>query len=190
MDFFMTNIFRKLVLVTIIALVSYSSIGGCGGDPTFAPFGSEVEILTEEIDISIPPNTLEVQRVQAIVTRDDEFTGETIPLNDVVVRWDLSFAGLNSIVVDTDGDGIADARGLQFVNPQGCGQQECTLVPISQWFSLGAFVDSPFETLTDNRGIADILILISGDSNVAEATLSASTESGSVDTLEITLGEQ
>lgn len=190
MNFFSSTIFRKFILATVIALVSYSAVGGCGTDPTFAPFGSEVEILTEEIDISIPPNTLEVFRIQAIVTREDEFTDQEIPLNDVLLRWDLFFAGLNSIVIDTDGDGAADARGLQLVNPQGCGQQECTLVPISDWFALGAFVDSPFETLTDNRGIADVLILISGDSNVVEATLEASTESGSVDTLEITLGQE
>lgn len=181
---------RKFILFAVISMISYTAIGGCGTDPTFAPFGSEVEILTDEIDISIPPNTLEVFRVQAIVTRQDEFTDQEIPLNDVLLRWDLFFAGTNSFVIDTDGDGVADARGLQLVNPQGCGQQECSLVPISDWFALGAFVDSPFETLTDNRGIADVLILISGDSNVTEATLSASTESGAVDTLEISLGEQ
>lgn len=189
MNFFSTTLLRKFVLVTLVAVLSYTTIGGCGGDPTFAPFGSEVEILTDDVDIILPPNTLEPIRVQAIVTRQDDFTDQEIPLNDVVVRWDLSFAGLNSFVVDTDGDGIADARGLQLVNPQACGDQDCLLVPISQWFALGAFVDSPFETLTDNRGIADVIILISGDSNVTEATLEASTESGAVDMLDISLGQ-
>jgi len=190
MNYFGSTIMRKLTVILVLVFVSYTGIGGCGGsNPEFAPFGSDVNILTDDINISIPADTLVVRRVQAIVTRQDDFTGEEIPLNNVVVRWDLAFAGPNDIVIDTDGDSVPDARGLQFVNPQGCGEQECSLVPISQWFGLGAFVDSPFETLTDDRGIADVLILISGDSNVTDATLEASTESGSVDSIDITLGQ-
>jgi hypothetical protein len=52
---------------------------------------------------------------------------------------------------------------------------------------MGAFVDSPFETLTDDRGIAFVDILISGEDIVDPAFLEASTDSGSVDVVEFTI---
>jgi len=155
----------------------------CGGaNPAFAPFGSTITMLQPPGDITIPPNSLEPLRIQAIVLNPD---GE--PINDVRVFWDLSFAQENSLVVDTNGDGVNDARALQLVNNNACSPQQCLLTPISEWFAMGAFVDSPFDILTDNRGIAFVVILISGDRVIDPASLTASTDSGAVDTVEFTV---
>lgn len=172
-----SQILTKILSRLIFSFLTFSLVGACGSaDPEFAPFGSRVMVLNPPGDITIPPNSLEPFRVQAIVLGPDG-----LPLNGVRVRWDLFVASANSMVVDTNGDSVPDSRALQFVDPQACGAQSCLLVPISQWFGLGALVDSPFETLTDDRGIADIIILISGNVVVDLATLQASTDSGSVD---------
>lgn len=182
MNYFGINMIRKIILVLVVATVSYTAVGGCGNSQLYAPFGSDIQMLNPPSDRTIPPDSISNFRVQALVTGPD---GE--PINGVLVRWDLSFAGINDLVVDTDGDGVADARALQFVNPEGCGKQDCGLVPISQWFSLGAFVDSPFETLTDDRGIADVIILYTGNVVVDPALLEVSTESGAVDSVEFSI---
>ena len=177
------SLLKSCVNLILFTFLTFSIVGGCGGaDPEFAPFGSTVTMLNPPGDISIPPNTLTNERIQAIVLGPDG-----LPLNGVRVRWDLSFAGANDIIVDQDGDLVADSKVLQLIDPQACGQVECSLVPIVEWFKLGAFVDSPFETLTDDRGIADIIILISGNIAVDPATLQASTDSGSVDTQEFSI---
>ena len=177
------SIIKNGLSLVFFTFLTFSIVGGCGGaDPEFAPFGSTVEMLNPPGDITIPANSIEPFRVQAIV-----LDPEGLPINGVRVRWDLFVAGTNSIVVDTNGDSVPDSKALQFANPQACGSMDCLLVPISQWFGLGAFVDSPFETLTDDRGIADIIILISGNIAVDPATLEASTESGSVDSQEFTV---
>ncbi|MBI2487087.1 MAG: hypothetical protein HYW01_09030 [Deltaproteobacteria bacterium] len=168
-------LFPTIIVLTLIVGV----IGqGCAGDnPPFAPFGSEITILNPIEGIIIPPLTLEPITVEALVTDPDG-----LPLNDVRVLFSLSFSGTNSLVVDTDGDGLGDARALQLVDPDACGGVRCELVPISQWFGLDAFVDSPLEKLTDDRGVADVIILISGDNRCIDATLTVSTQSGAVDT--------
>jgi hypothetical protein len=151
----------------------------CAGDnPPFAPFGSTVEIIDPPGDIFIPREAITTIRVQAIVLDPDE-----LPLNDVRVVWELSFAGRNDRTIDTDGDGVADARSLQLVDPDACGELRCDLVDISLWKDFGAFVDSPFTTLSDERGIADVIILINGESVVDPATLEVSLENGAVDVI-------
>lgn len=179
------NIIGKALFPAILVcfFIAGTLFYGCGGsNPNFAPFGSTIEILQVPLDINIPPNSLEPMRIQAIVLNPD---GE--PINDIRVFWDLSFAGENSLVVDTNGDTIADARALQLVNNNACSPQQCLLTPISEWFEMGAFVDSPFDILTDNRGIAFVVILVSGDRIIDPATLVASTDSGAVDTVEFTV---
>lgn len=176
-------------LMFALLFFSYLSAGneGCGGaNPPFAPFGSEAEIISSIDGINIPPNSLEPVSYAAIITRQDEFTGEEIPLNGVRVTWDLSFAGTNSILIDTNGDGVPDARALQLVDPDACGTLNCLLVPISEWFGLGAFVDSPYETVTDRNGITEIIILFSGNIVADPATLRVSSGSA-VDSIEITV---
>jgi len=138
-------------------------------------------------DIMIPPNALEPIEVEAQVLNPDG-----LPLNDVRAVWSLSFAGQNSLVADTNGDGVPDARALQLVNPAAC-PQNCLLEPISTWFAFGAFVDSPFPTLTDNRGVSNVVILITnqdGTNVIDPASLQVSTESGSVDVVQFTVNVQ
>ncbi|MCC6712344.1 MAG: hypothetical protein IT344_03190 [Candidatus Dadabacteria bacterium] len=149
--------------------------GGCGSNPPFAPFGSTIEILNPPEDINIGQNAITQILVQAQVLGPD---GE--PLNDVRVIWDLSFANQNTFVIDTNGDGIADARALQLVDNGACSPRQCASTPITEWFGMGALVDAPFDVLTDNRGMAFVLILI-GDAIIDPATLSASTDSGAID---------
>jgi len=167
-----------IITVLIIGIVTYS----CGENPPFAPFGSTVEILTEDVDIAIPPDTILVVSFEALVI-DPEGTA---PLNGVVVTWDLFFAGINAFLVDTNGDLIPDSRVAQLINLNFCGRALCAPTIIPLLFEMGAFVDSPFNTVTDDRGIARVGVLVSG-SFPFEATLSASTNSGSVDIVDITL---
>jgi len=170
-----------IITVLIIGIVTYS----CGANPPFAPFGSDIIILNPPDEIGIPQEAIEPIQVDAQVLDPDG-----LPLNNVRVIWSLSFAGLNSIVFDTNGDGVGDAPALQLVDPNGCGNLNCLLVPISQWFGLGAFVSSPFTTLTNNLGIGSVIILINGEAIVDPARLEASTGSGAVDTIEFTVNTQ
>ena len=176
--------FDQLLIVMMIGLSGALNLSCLGENPPFAPFGSEVFLTIAPEDILITPNDIEPVPVQAQVLDPD---GE--PLNDVRVIWSLSFAGENSFVEDTNGDGLSDARHLQFVNPRAC-PSNCLNFPISTWFGFGAFVDSPFETLTDDRGISNMVILITnqnGTNIVDPATLTVSTDSGSVDQAEFSV---
>lgn len=178
----------KLLFPSIIALMLTAGViaVSCGGaNPPFAPFGSTVTILDPPAGVLIPDNGLTTLLVQAQVTSPE---GE--PLNDVRVVWIASFAGENDFVVDTNGDNVPDARALQLVDDQACSPDRCALTPLQEWFSMGAFVDSPFETLTNNRGIAFVDILISGEDIIDPAFLEATTEGGgdgSVDVVEFSV---
>jgi hypothetical protein len=149
-------IFPGVIVVTLI--VGIIGLSCAGDNPPDAPFGSTIEILNPLGDVTIPPNAISPTNppIRAVVIDPDGF-----PLNDVKVTFGLSFAGLNDIVVDTNGDGVPDARALQLVDPNKCGGTNCLNVPISQWFAFGAFCDSPCTKLTNNDGTADIIILIS-----------------------------
>ncbi|HWP91404.1 MAG TPA: hypothetical protein VNN20_04300 [Thermodesulfobacteriota bacterium] len=148
-------IFPGIVVVTLI--VGIIGLSCAGDNPPDAPFGSTITILNPLEDVSIPPNAITpVGPIRTLVTDPDGF-----PLNDVVVEFTLSFATRNDIIVDTNGDGVPDARALQLVDPDACGGTNCLNVPISQWFALGAFCDSPCVKLTNNNGRADMVILIS-----------------------------
>jgi len=175
----------NLLFPSIIALMLTAGViaASCGGsNPPFAPFGSTVQILDPPGDVTIPDNGLTTLLVQAQVLDPD---GQ--PLNSVRVTWIASFAGQNDFVVDTNGDNVPDARAVQLVNDDACEPKRCALTPITEWFSMGAFVDSPFETLTDDRGVAFVDILISGEDIVDPAFLEASTDSGSVDVVQFSI---
>src|SRR3990170_638685 len=147
-------LFPALVISTLIIALS------CGPNPPFAPQGSTVEIVNPIDDISIPPNSIDpTDRIQAFVLDPEGFA-----LNDVRVRFSLTGANQNSLLVDTNGDGVSDARLLQLVDPNKCKPDPCDLTPIEDWFQQGAFVDSPYTKLTDNRGVAEMIILIANDS--------------------------
>ena len=176
-------LFPALVISTLIIALS------CGPNPPFAPQGSTVEITDPPQDISIPPNSLAVTRVEAFVTDPD---GNA--LDHVRVFFRLSFAGRNDRVIDSDGNGTSDQRALQLVDPDECEEVAftCELVDESEWFQMGAFVDSPFETLTDDHGVADVLILTSGPdvAVVDPASFEASLGNGSVDVIQFSVNTQ
>ena len=168
-----------LVISTLIIALS------CGANPPFAPFGSTVEIVNPLDDIKIPPESLQPTfRIQALVTGPD-----TLPLDHVRVRFSLSFADQNSLVVDTDGDGVSDARALQLVDNGKCKPNPCDRTPISQWFQQGAFVDSPYTKLSNDRGLAEIAILIPGPDVVIvdPAVFEASLDNGEVDSFQFSV---
>jgi len=175
------DLFLILMTITLSGALNLSCVGG---NPPHAPFGSTVLFISEPGDILIPPNALEPSEFEALVTNPD---GE--PLNDVIVVFQLSFATQNSIIVDTNGDGLPDSRALQLVDPDAC-PGGCLNNPISTWFAFGAFVDSPFETMTDDFGVAKVIILVTnqnGTNIIDPASFSVSTESGSIDVVEFTV---
>ena len=180
--------FNPFLIVAVIIVSGILNLSCLGENPPFAPFGSTVTILNPPGDIAIEPNGFEIVSVEASVV--NEFDA---PLNDVRVKWTLSFAGASSLCIDTDGDGLPDQRCLQLIDPEAC-PQDCALVPsVADLFFFDAFVNSPFFTMTDNRGISIVEILISnqnGENTIDPATLQVSTESGSFDEATFTVNVQ
>ena len=177
----------KILFPSIIAVLLTAGViaVSCGGaNPPFAPFGSTITILDPPGPVLIPDNGLTTLLVQAQVLGPGP---DKEPLNSVRVIWTALFGGQNDFVVDTNGDNVPDARAVQLVNDDACSPKRCALTPITEWFSMGAFVDSPFETLTDDRGIAFVGILISGE-DIVDASLEASTDSGAVDVVQLSVG--
>jgi hypothetical protein len=173
-----------------VLIVSTLLIGlSCGPNPPFAPQGSTVTISDPPQSIIIPPGTLNEETVHVVV---QDPKGQN--LNNVRVIFSLSFAGSGSVVVDTDGDGVPDAHALQLVDPNGCGNNfcgqnipSCECLTPGQQADLGAFRNSPFETLTDNRGVASVIILMSGSFPVNPATLEADLGNGTIATVQFSV---
>ncbi len=179
-------LFPCLVVLTLaVGLIVQSC---AGGNPPDAPFGSVVDINPDLGDISLGnPDALEPIPVRAIVLGPDG-----LPLADVVVRFDLSFAGVNSRIVDSDGDGDPDARLVQLVRSDECEEVglPCEDVDQSLWFGFNAFDDSPLFTLTDDNGIARMIILISGSAVADPASLTASSGSADPDVNEFSINTE
>jgi len=156
-----------LAIVFIVAL----GLSCAGTNPPSAPFGSTVSLLDPPGDVTLPRGTQFLLEVKAQVLDPDG-----LPLNDVKVDWRLSFAGANDLVEDTNGDGIADARALQFVDPDACEEVglSCELVDSKFYVAFGALKDSPVLTLSNNSGVSRILILAFGDFPVDPANLEVS----------------
>ncbi len=174
------------ILIVFMLIIGLS----CGPNPPFAPANSAVTIVAPPQSITIPPNSLNEETVQALVTKTDT-SGNTVPINSVRVFFSLSFAGPQDLVEDTNGDGVGDAQALQLVNPNGCGHNfcgndvpSCECTPIEEQASMGAFVDSPFETLTNRSGVATVIILMSGNFPVNPATLEANLGNGQAVTVQ------
>jgi hypothetical protein len=167
--------FPIAIIMAIVVITGYS----CGSNPPFAPSGSTVTMLNPPGDITIRPNAFEIIEVEAEVENEN---GE--PLNGVRVFWTLSFAGASSFCIDTNGDGLPDQRCLQLIDPEACPRDCALQESVSDLFFFGALVDSPWQTVTDDRGISRVEILISnqnGENIIDPATLEVSTRSGSVD---------
>lgn len=158
---------RTIVLIFMLPIIVFSDLGcGMGPNPPTAPFGSSVFMINPPVGISIPFDTQAIFEIRALVLSPDGF-----PLNDVRVEWSLSFANQNDLIFDSNGDGIGDAQIIQFVDPDACGPVDCISVDSALYAGLGAFVDSPFQQLTNSQGIATVIILISGDFVIDPATL-------------------
>ncbi len=156
----------KLLNLFLLILISLGVIYGCGpSNPSEAPFGSEITLTLAPEGINLCGNGIEPVLVRAVVTGPDG-----LPISDVIVSFDLSFAGENSLVVDTDGNGLADARMLQWVDNSKCSPKECLNTPIEEWYAAGAFQDSPMQVLTDDFGVAEAVILTAGFTNIFEDT--------------------
>ncbi|NIT14407.1 MAG: hypothetical protein GTN99_09265 [Candidatus Dadabacteria bacterium] len=161
---------------------------GCVGDnPPQAPFGSTVSIVNPPNDINIPQEAITLEVVEALVTGPD---GQ--PLNDVLVEWRLFGTGVNQLLFDTDGDGVPDVGGLQMIDNEACGGPlKCSQIPIPELLGnpdfRDAFVDTPFITITNDFGVAEISILITGQVVFDPTTLEISLLNGETDSVQITL---
>ena len=157
---------NKIISVFSLIVISIGIVGGCGGaNPPQAPFGSSLTFIQALEDINICGEGLEPQLFRVLVTND---AGS--PLNDVSVNFDLGFASENSLLIDTDGNGEPDARIFQMVDNDACSPNKCLNTPIEEWFSSGAFVDSPYETTSNDTGVAEVVIIFPGFFNIFNET--------------------
>ena len=157
---------NKIVAVFSLIAISIGSVGGCGGsNPPQAPFGSSLTFIQALEDINICGEGLEPQLFRVLVTNE-----QGSPLNDVSVNFDLGFASENSFLIDTDGNGEPDARIFQMVDNDACSPNKCLNTPIEEWFSSGAFVDSPYETTSNDTGVAEVVIIFPGFLNIFNET--------------------
>jgi len=158
---------NKLITVFSLVVISIGIIGGCGGGSE-APFGSTLTFIVFTEDIQLCTDGFEPRLFQVVVT-----DAEGSPLNDVLMCFDLVFGTENSFLIDTDGNGIGDARLFQMVDNDACSPKKCMNTPIEEWFLSGAFVDSPYETITNNSGVAEVVIIIPGAFNIPGQFLAA-----------------
>jgi len=156
---------NKLITVFSLVVISIGIIGGCGSNPPEAPFGSTLIFIQSVEDIQICGDGLEPRLFQVVVTN-----AAGSPLNDVLVFFDLVFGTENSLLIDTDGNGDPDARLFQMVDNDSCSPNKCMNTPIEEWFLSGAFVDSPFETTTNNSGVTEVVIIFPGFFNIFNET--------------------
>lgn len=156
---------NKIVTVLSLVVIAFGTIGGCGANPPQAPFGSSLTFIQALEDINICGEGLEPQLFRVLVTNE---AGS--PLNDVSVNFDLGFASENSLLIDTDGNGIPDARIFQMVDNDACSPNKCLNTPIEEWFASGAFVDSPYETTSNDTGVAEVVIIFPGFFNIFSET--------------------
>ena len=160
------NKIRSLAVVFSVVLISFGTIGGCGGaNPPVAPFGSTITFLQIVDSISICGDGLEPRLIRTLVTNS-----EGSPINNTQVNYDLTFGGENSLLIDTDGNGLPDARILQMVDNNACSPQKCMNTPLELWFGMGAFVDSPFNTITNDSGVSEVVIIFPGFFNIFDET--------------------
>ena len=160
------NKIRSLAVIFTIVLISFGSLGGCGGaNPPVAPFGSTISFIPGVDSINICGDGLEPRLIRTLITN-----GEGEPLNNVQLNYDLSFGTENSLLIDTDGNGLPDARILQMVDNNACFPRKCMNTPLELWFGMGAFVDSPFNTITNDSGVSEVVIIFPGFLNIFNET--------------------
>ncbi len=159
---------NKLITVFSLVVISIGIIGGCGSNPPEAPFGSDITFIQATEDIQICTDGLEPRLFQVVVTN-----AAGSPLNGVLMCFDLVFGTEISLLIDTDGNGIGDARLFQMVDNDACSPNKCMNTPIEEWFLSEAFVDSPYCTTTNNSGVAEVVIIFPGAFNIPGQFLAA-----------------
>jgi len=160
----------------------------CVGDnPPQAPFGSNVSIINPPNDISIAQDAITLTIIEALVTGPD---GQ--PLNGVLVEWRLFGTNINDLLFDTDGDGVPDVGGLQIINNGACGLPlKCSQILVTELLGnpafRDAFVNTPFINITNDFGISEISMLISGEVVFDPTTLEISLLNGTTDSIQISI---
>ncbi|MCH7927586.1 MAG: hypothetical protein IID03_06310 [Candidatus Dadabacteria bacterium] len=171
-------------LLFSIAVFGLSCVGG---NPPQAPFGSSVEIVNPPNDISIAQDAITIQIIEALVTGPD---GQ--PLNGVLVEWRLFGTNINDLLFDTDGDGVPDVGGLQIIDNEACGLPlKCSQILVTELLGnpafRDAFVNTPFINITNDFGISEISLLISGEVVFDPTTLEISLLNGTTDSIQISI---
>lgn len=160
----------------------------CVGDnPPQAPFGSGVTIVNPPNDINISQESITIQIIEALVTGPD---GQ--PLNGVLVEWRLFGTNINDLLFDTDGDGVPDVGGLQIINNGACGLPlKCSQILVTELLGnpafRDAFVNTPYINITNDFGISEISMLISGEVVFDPTTLEISLLNGTTDSIQISI---
>ena len=160
---------------------------GCGVNPPQAPFGSNVSIINPPNDIQIGENDITLRIIEALVTGPD---GQ--PLNGVLVEWRLFGTNINDLLFDTDGDGVPDVGGLQIIDNEACGLPlKCSQILVTELLGnpafRDAFVNTPFINITNDFGISEISLLISGEVVFDPTTLEISLLNGTTDSIQISI---
>lgn len=158
------KIINAVLSGVFIIFIAIGSIGGCGTSAPEAPFGSTLTFIPEPEGVSICLVGLDTILVRVLLTDP-----AGIPLNDVAVTFDVGFAGDNSLLFDTDGDSLGDSSLLQIVDNDAC-PDDCTNAMISEFAGFGALRNSPFEDITDDFGVAEVLLIVPGFFNLFEDT--------------------
>ncbi len=173
---------------TVFILIATTVFGlGCGDNPPQAPFGSGVAIINPPNDINIPQESITLQIVEALVTDP-----EGQPLNGVLVEWRLFGTNINDLLFDTDGDGVPDVGGLQIINNGECSPPlKCSQITVPELLGnpafRDAFVNTPYINITNDFGISEISLFISGQVVFDPTTLEISLLNGTTDSVQISL---
>lgn len=162
---FKKRIIKSLLSSILIGFLAIGSIGGCETTAPEASFGSTITLLQVPDDVNICGTGLQPALIRALVIDADG-----LPVNDVAVTFDIFFAGDNSLLIDSDGDGLGDSPVFQVVDNDACGDEECISTDIEDIVSSGALENNPFTDISDDRGIAEAVIILPGFSNILEDT--------------------
>jgi len=159
----------KSFILTCLIVISLGLFVGCSdiNEGEIAPDGSTLTFSLGPTGIQSCGTGIEPELYRVVVRNS-----EGQPLNGVRVTFDLTFAELNSLplVIDINGDGIAETPFIQLIDNNACFPEQCLRTPINQWFEQGAFVFSPVDIVSDNNGVAEIIILYSGAFTIFERT--------------------
>ena len=164
---------KILISSLFLFFISFGLVGGCGVSST-APDGSTIELISElEGVISLCALGSYEPIPVKVVVRNIE--GE--PLNDVEVEFFLSFSGIGTPVIDSDGDGIPDEPVIMLIDndqcPSTCWADEKILFDreICKGCRTEAYLPSGVKRRTNDSGVAEITLLIRSGGIIDPASL-------------------